>query len=538
MLSSRTLVILAALAGAVTLRAQDTTAAPDGSLGQLSVVNRDWERYWRVLQLDGTVPAGQWSIRALGPHEIDRLRATRTHPWSGRERSKEWELGFGRIGTVPLDFRIIANSAFPYGFNEGPVWAGRGVTTVIQGGAWLRAGPLTASFAPVAFGSQNADFAMHPNGYSGNFAFGFPYTDRIDNPQRFGDGTYSRVDFGNSFARLDAGIVALGFSTAGQQWGPARDQAPVIGTNAGGFPHVFLGSSRPVRLGPVRVHGKLVWGRLSQTPYSVMELVAPHRLAAGVVGHVSPVGVPGLELGVSRFAQMKWTGDVMTLENLFRPFGRTFGDGITDPNGVQNPENQIASVFGRWLFQESGVEVYGEFVLEDGALAMRNLTLEPDHDAGYVLGLQRGWSAGADGSRRRVVRGEILNTRMTSVRLIPHEVPFYEHNNLRQGHTHRGLVLGAAGGYGGGATSLAFDDYSPRGRTTFAYNRLMRAQFVVQGVPQVSRADVFHALGVEGIVFRGRSAITYELTGVFEANRHFDRDAFNVRAGLGTRYTW
>jgi len=537
MLSSRALIALAAVSCAATLRAQEVDSSRGASLGVLSNVNGEWERYWRVLQLNGTVPANQWSIRAFGPRELRRMEPRHPHPWHDRERSSAWSAAFIRAGAVPLDARLVANSSFPYGFNEGPVWAGRGVTTIVRGGAWLEAGPLSASFAPVLFRAQNAAFEMHPIGASGPLAFGFPFSDRIDLPQRFGDKAYGRFDAGNSFVRVDAGVVALGFSTAAQHWGPARDHTTVLGSNAGGFPHIFAGSSAPVRFGPIRVHGKLIWGRLSQSPYTSMELVAPHRLASGVIGHISPVAVPGLELGVSRFAQLKWAPGVFTVENLFRPFGRTFGDGIVDEYGIQNPENQLASIFGRWVFPESGVEAYGEFVLEDGALTFRNLALEPDHDAGYVLGLQRAWSADRAGERN-VVRAEVLNTRMTSVRLLPHEVPLYEHNALRQGHTHRGLVLGAAGGFGGGATTLGYDRYTRGGRRSVTYSRLMRAQYVVQGVPQVSQADVFHALGVDGILFRGRSALTYELAGVYEMNRHFSADAFNLRAGLGARFVW
>lgn len=539
MLSSRVLVFLACLAvGASHLCAQDTTDLEVPAVGALSRVNGEWERYWRVLQVAGIVPTHPWSTRPLGTQELRRLGARRDHPWADREAGRQLRLGFVRAATIPLEVRTIFNTAFPFGFNEGPVWAGRGLTTVLGGGAWVTAGPLTASLAPVLFQSQNRSFELFPNGFGGAYAFGFPYSNRADMPQRFGDTPYARADAGNSFIRLDAGVIAAGLSTAAQHWGPARDHPPILGSNAGGFPHVFLGSARPVRVGPLRVHGKLMWGRLSQSSYTDMNTIERHRLAVGVVGLVVPVNVPGLELGAARFAQMLWTDDVFRAGNLLRPFGRTFGDGIKA--GASNAENQMASIFARWVFPESGVEVYGEFANEDGALTIRNLTLEPDHDAGYVLGAQRTWSGGRDRrtGQRHVVRGEVLNTRIMSVRLIPLEVPFYEHNIIRQGHTHRGHALGSAGGFGGGATSLAYDRYSPAGRWSVTWTRLMRAQFVVEGVPTPSRADVFHALGVDGVLFRGRTALTYEMTGVYEPNRNFRSDAFNVRFGIGSRFTW
>jgi hypothetical protein len=69
----------------------------------------------------------------------------------------------------------------------------------------------------------------------------------------------------------------------------------------------------------------------------------------------------------------------------------------------------------------------------------------------------------------------------------------------------------------------------------------MRAEYLTidrNWIPVPQNADVFHALGLDGMLFRGRTALTYELTGVYELNRDFQRDAFNLRAATGVRYAW
>lgn len=509
------------------------TGARAQAAGDLLPVNSEWERYWRVLQVSGAVPEYPWSSRMFGPADLRRLQAVDSHPWRTRPRTTALRVFGLDMAALPLQVRTIVNSAVPFGFNEGPVWAGRGVTAVLETGVAVRAGVLSAALAPVMFQAQNAAFELMPNGHTGHLAFGNPFPWPIDMPQRFGAGPYRRLDPGHSFVRLDAKALAVGVSTAAQHWGPSRDHPLVLGSNAGGFPHAFVGTASAVRLGPALVQAKAVWGRLSHSAYTPMETVARYRLGAGAVLVVSPVPLPGLELGVSRFVHVLWLGEMLTAANLLRPFGRLVN------TSDDNVENQVASLFGRWLVQEAGIEVYGEYAREDGNLSFRHLLLEPDHAAGYTLGLQRVWAR--DGDRRHVARAEVANTRSTTPHLIPGQNPFYVHSPISQGHTHRGLALGSAAGFGGGGTSIAYDRYSPDGRWTVGWTRLMRAEYLTAErawVPVPDSADVFHALGVDGLLFRGRTAVTFELTGVYEVNRDFRRNVFNLRAGAGVQYLW
>ena len=499
---------------------------------ELQWVNSEWERYWRVLQVAGDVADMPWSIRPLGPRALERLQP-QDHPWSRRDLSRGIVLRGFQLTLQPLDAQLIANSSFPYGFNEGPVWAGRGLTASVRGGASFSAGRISGALAPVIFQAQNAAFELYPNGLPGDFAFGFPYPWAADMPQRFGDRAYRRLDPGNSFLRADVGLLSTGFSTAAQHWGPARDHPVILGSNAGGYPHLFLGTSRPAPVGPFRVQARLTWGRLSQSRYTTMELVQKRRLAVGAVGTVSLAAIPGLELGAGRFVHILWSDDVLTRENALKPFGPLLGQTAT------NSENQIASVFGRWVHGRSGVEVYGEFGREDGNLSWRHLLIEPDHASAYMLGMQRVWKRSSD--QRSAVRAEVLNTRSTTPHLIPAQTPWYVHSPISQGHTHRGLALGSAGGFGGGASTVAYDRYTPAGRWTVSWARLMRAELLTSErgwVPLPNDADVFHAIGADGLIFRGRTALTWEVRGVYEANRNFGGDAFNLRVGTGVRHAW
>src|SRR5207253_1639128 len=114
------------------------------------------------------------------------------------------------------------------------------------------------------------------------------------------------------------------------------------------------------------------------------------------------------------------------------------------------------------------LEVYGEFAREDNSYDFRDVLMEPDHISGYTLGLQRAYPR-AD-KRVLVVRGEILNARITSIQLLRAQTPLYVHTPVDQGLTQRGQVLGAPAGYGGEGTVLGVEELRPDGAWSVLYN--------------------------------------------------------------------
>ena len=104
----------------------------------------------------------------------------------------------------------------------------------------------------------------------------------------------------------------------------------------------------------------------------------------------------------------------------------------------------------------------------------------------------------------------------------------------------RGQILGSAWGFGGAAAIVAVDWYDTRGRWTVSWSRLLRGDTgdTVATVPQSRRGlDVLHTLGAERLFFRGRYDILTSVTAVYELNRDFRRDAFNLNLIVGARAT-
>ncbi|HYD53545.1 MAG TPA: hypothetical protein VEA99_13000 [Gemmatimonadaceae bacterium] len=491
------------------------------------------DRYRRALELAGLAPA---SLRGAhdpsGPSLAgDSLRA---HPWAARMAVAPT----ARLALLRPEVRTVYNSAFPYlDGADGPVWTGKGATLAAHGGVVARWGRVTAVLDPIAFVAQNASFALTPQATPGLP----PLTDPvipwgIDRPQRFGDGAYARLEPGNSTLRVDLPYVAVGLSSANEVWGPAVDFPLILSANAPGIPRLFVGTSGPVNVGIGRVAGRLFVGRLAQSSYFDAGADSTARLASGIVATFSPRGVPGLEIGGARFFHRHWEG-IPGPADLLIPFEGLLKEGLRnkDDPTLSPADNQLGSIFVRWAVR--GLEAYGEYARDDHSYDARDLAVEPDHYAFYVVGLQRVWSR-TDGRALTLLRGEVLNGRLTSLAQVRGEGPIYPHGQVRQGHTHRGQILGADAAFGGGGSAVTLERYHERGRWSVEWRRALRMQrLLYPAATSASRegADVLHSLGGSVTLFRGAYEVDAGLAGVANLNRDFDRDAFGLQLTLGAR---
>lgn len=526
---------LCALGGA-RAHAQGSPVLAGGRLPEWSdaAVGSEEENYLRLLQVAGLAPPRAWSLRPFGPAEGGALLpASARHPWSARtpERPR------GARRWAPADFRwvgaaagVAVNTGFPYSMNDGALWAGRGPTVYARGGFAARWGVFSARVEPQLFWASNLNTDLVPNGQAGaqRFADALEPT-LVDDPQRFGDRAYARLDLGQSTVRADALGLTVGLTTANAWLGPALTDPLVLGNNAGGFPRGFVGTSRPLDVGVGTVHARLEAGRLDQSDYATTPSDSSRRLGVLLTVVATVRGLPGLELGGTRFYHEPWTDVGGAFDRAGAPFGVLF----TPDGQIAIPQNQLASLFGRWTVAPARLEVWGEFMRNDFSADSRDLLAEPDHNSGWQAGVRRIWARGD--RRLTAFRFETLNTRITHLSVFRGQTRPYQHNPIRQGHTQRGQVLGSPSGQGGLATIVGVDQYRPDGRWTVEYARRVRQSSVNEAAPE-ERWDVYHSLRAERLRF-GRNADLFLGAGlVTELNRNFTRDAFNLRLDAGWRF--
>jgi hypothetical protein len=428
---------------------------------------------------------------------------------------------------------IIGNSSFPYGFNDGPVWAGKGLTLAVAGGVQREHDHLTAMLNPIVFVAENSDFVIPDISKTEGGRYSDPFRfDAIDQPQRFGAKSYTRLDPGESEVALRGFGVRGGLSSRSQIWGPAYEHPLILGNNAGGVPRLFLGTEAPVDARWVTLQGQMIWGQLNESGYGPDTGALRRHFLTAAVGTLGVKRLPGLELGVARVFHTSWPQNgwqhvpwLLLVQDLFNDA----------PAVGELSDNQLASAFIRIAPPGKGFEIYGEFGREDRGDNLRNVVLSLDHDAGYLVGFARGW-ASEDRTRIHVLRGELLDTRMSPFQQVLGETPWYMHVSQSQGHTNRGQMLASVGGFGGGGSNVAFDRYTPSGRTTVRWDRIMRATpRDASGVAAARQADLTHALGLERAVFTAHGQLTVGTTLVGEFNRYFSGDAMNANVSVSYR---
>jgi hypothetical protein len=506
----------------------------DSSSAWLTSAGSEAERYLRALQVAGEVPVLQWSSRPFSLRQLPSLAAIDSaHPWARSLR----EANGGAVWLRPIQPELggVYNTTFPYGFNDGPVWAGRGLTTVAAAGIEGELGQLEITIAPQLFRAENASFPLAPTGVNGPNRFADPvYGQAIDLPQRFGDHAYQRLDPGQSSLRLHVTGLALGISTANEAWGPAVESPFLLGNNAAGFGHLFFGTDGPIRFGPVIASGRLIAGRLDQSNFSAVTQ-NQRRYLTGTVLVFGLQSLPGLEIGLGRVFENVWPDSGLTVGDILRPLVKNPLKGRLAAkigNGGNEPDNQLASIFGRWVLPKSGIEVYGELGREDNSFDTRDLILEPDHEMSYMLGFQRVWLK--PGGELLALRGEILNTMVSHLAAVRSESPPYVHDPIRQGYTQIGQVLGAPAGFGGGSSSIALDWFHSGGRRTITWRRWHREPSTYVGEPP----DIVHDVSVDWLLFRRHIDVAPEATLSYELNRPAGGDALNLRFGLAGKAHW
>jgi hypothetical protein len=547
MIAPRITLVIAALCP-LFLSAQ--TAVPREASHHIMVGSSD-EDYLRYLQIAGLAALYPWSLREFSQPELARMSVARkSHPWSGKGDYVDSPARFS-FSLLPVNTVLRYNSAFPYGSNDGAVWAGRGLTSAIDLGFAFRAGPISGTFNPIAFSAQNRAFPLQANGTSNTFADPL-FPTAIDRPQRFGSRAYSRFDLGESTVRVDAFGLAAGLSTANMGWGPMENYPYILGANAPGIPHAFFGTSSPLPVGIGRIHGRVIWGELGQSAYSPVSGTAYYssvletgtkRFATGAVAIFEPRGVDGLELGVARFFHSLWPKQGIPRSYFTKPFQEIFKVSLGPPPGFDSladkgvGDNQLASVFARWVFPKSGFETYAEYGREDHNWSRRDFVQEPDHSRTYGLGIRKVISV--DSLHLTAFRAEMINYELNTLARNRGEGGIYLHTPILQGHTNQGQVLGSDAGVGtGGGSVVSWDSYGRKGSISIAWTRTIREQdgaFYTTGVVNPRSNDVQNELNFSRSRYLRGSEFVAGVGVVREFNRNFTADAWDANFTIGFR---
>ncbi|HEY5492328.1 MAG TPA: hypothetical protein VIK25_14145 [Gemmatimonadaceae bacterium] len=491
-------------------------------------VGSEAELYVRAMQTRGVWNGEPAAIRGYGPQVLERWtgESVKEHPWASRFRNDS-------LWVWPLRPMVQAsfNSAYPWGYNDGAMWQGKGVNVAATFGFGAKWRWISLRVEPVLFRAQNGNFQLLGDTTRGDNAFvdqQRPGT--IDLPQRFGRLPYKRIDPGQSELRVDVGPVAAGVSTMNSFWGPGIRHSLLMGGNSAGFPHLFLGTSRAWRTPIGRLAGQLVYGKLSQSEYAP-GAPTTDRFGSGLVASWQPPSGRGFEVGMSRFYHREWPVGGPRLGDLTVPFGSLFENFQVSRGGAA--DNQLISIFARWRAEEDGFEFFGEFGKNDRNGSGRDLALEPEHNSAWLMGFAKTYHL--QESQFWMVRAEYANGRIGSIqRLGRWQSTFYDHNPITQGHTERGQLLGSPLLERSSGFEMAVDRWAPWGRAGLMVMQRTMPSDLSEGVSlQTARSQWYTELNA--VRFVGQSELFARVGVVFDLNRTPGTDKLNSYLQAGAR---
>ena len=397
---------------------------------------------------------------------------------------------------LPVDSRFGYHSSYPRDWNDGVLWGGAGIGVSVTGGAVARWGILEAALAPVIGLQQNSSFATlaHPDTATYSRYVHRWHGRYIDLPQRFGNRPAVIADLGRSYLRVNTGGFRGGISSENLAWGPARRNPLMLSGTAAGFPHIFLESARPhdVWLGDGEI--QMFWGRLSESDYFDKDPANDHRGLAGTVVTLRPRGLDGLYVGAAYLHMQNWQDGTSFSDLLIGPYS-----GLGPDSSGLPQELRMLGLFMRWASAPDGFEVYGEWARQDAWQQWFRLTTRLDAPQAFSVGLQKIVRRGTNAVR---LSAEIshLSDPLADRNLGRGIHTYYVSPHVRQGHTHRGQLLGAPIGPGSEAQFLGADVFWSQGRSSFSIERVRYDEDAFYAVWGQNQAP--HGLDTE-LSFRG-----------------------------------
>lgn len=374
------------------------------------------------------------------------------------------------IATPSID--ATYNSALPFSLNDGPQWAGRGVTTTLSGGGRLETDHLSISLAPDIVFQQNRVFSILASSAADRSSFASPWhsgVESADLPLRFGNQSQTIFYLGNSWIDYRAGPVSFGLSTDEQWWGPGIRNALLMSNNAPGIPQAYLRSGRPIRTPLGGVEFRWILGGLTESLFFDTLGSDNLRSLSAVVVTLRTAFDTGLTVGVARSVYAPVSGPGGIPSHAFDVVARWNQSADTVGEPPRHPNDQLLSLFGRWVFPSSGFELYAEWakLFPPG---LREMLVEPQRHQGYTVGLQ--WVNTLSSATAFRLQGEATTLEQTPPSLRALMPSFYTSRFVPQGYTQRGQVIGAAIGPGSSSQFIAGDYLGSRWRLGLELGRI------------------------------------------------------------------
>lgn len=377
-----------------------------------------------------------------------------------------------RVAAVLPEVLVKSEQSFPMPGNDGPLWAGKGLSYSVTGGVAVcgRNARWGAIIAPTYWYAENADFALPDNpqivppirqDYS-TWASPYHYMPRsLDVPRRFGSTSLRRFEPGALTLWFRAPRYEVGFTTESEWWGPGQYNALLLSSQATGVPRAYIRTARPIRAaGEIDIRYFL--GGLSFSPYFFKEPEDSTRMLSGLSVVWRPDFEKGLSIGAARLVAAPILGNGW-FRHIFDPIVP-----VGTPNALpysdktQYPgRDQLFSLFANWRLPDDGAEIWAEWARAELPSSIRDFIESPNHTQALTLGLQHTRPVGTSRWMARV-GAEYSQTNQSSTYRERPTGSWYTSRAVQGGFTNDGQILGAMIGSGSVTERLGMDFMGPK----------------------------------------------------------------------------
>jgi hypothetical protein len=366
------------------------------------------------------------------------------------------------VSALPVVWQQQYTSHHPYGWNDGAMIPAKGYQTMFSAGIYAKIGFLSIQFQPELVFAANQDFTKI---YDENNEIGKRYSEfynRIDMPERFGEGNYRKFNLGQSSIRLNFDPVSFGISNENLWWGPGMRNSLLMSNNAPGFKHVTLNTTRPVNTPIGAFEAQMIGGRLDASGVEMPDKPGytakrqDWRYLSGIALTYNPKWLPKLYLGFER-TNIAYRADLGNSIKNFIPLLNASEMPKLDENGgileAANDRNHLISISARWVMPEAKSEIYFQYGREDRSVVMRDLIGEPEHSRAYIFGFRK--LIPLQRMDEHIQIGlELTQLETPGTEVIRKSGYWYTHTIITEGYTHKGQVLGAGVGPGNNLQSI------------------------------------------------------------------------------------
>lgn len=379
---------------------------------------------------------------------------------------------------LPVVLTQQYNSHHPEGLNDGSLIPARGYQQRLSAGFYFKSDHLSIKIQPEFVHADNPKYDGFPltrkeqawadRRWREYYDF---YLNYIDAPERFGDkcSVYSKVYWGQSSIRITLNSISLGFSTENLWWGPGMRNSLLMTNSSSGFAHFTLNTVKPIETGIGSFEGQIIAGWLRSSGYFPPEHERNYNgsapfyrpkepssryLNAAILSY-QPKWIPGLHLGLIRSFQvyLQDIGENFTdYLPIFTAFGLEAAGGEADVK--EKKQDVYNSIFFRFVWPESHVEVYGEYGRSDYFWDKRDLIIQMEHSSAYNFGFRKLITLNNSKHDYFQVAMEITQLAKNANTILRNGRSWESSGVVRDGYTNNGQFLGAGIGPGSNLQTL------------------------------------------------------------------------------------